>query len=67
MIMDIKMPILDGYSATKQIREKDAHIPIIAQSAYVSDSDIAIQSGCSAFISKPFDKKGLLKVISDFI
>jgi CheY-like chemotaxis protein/two-component sensor histidine kinase len=67
IIMDINMPIMDGYSATKQIREKDAHIPIIAQSAYVSDSDKAIQSGCSGFISKPFDKKGLLKVISDFI
>ena len=67
IIIDIKMPIMDGYSATKQIREKDAHIPIIAQSAYVSDRDIAIQSGCSGFISKPFDKKGLLKVISDFI
>jgi PAS domain S-box-containing protein len=67
IIMDIKMPIMDGFSATKQIREKDAHIPIIAQSAYVSDSDIAIQSGCSGFISKPFDKKGLLKIICDFI
>jgi PAS domain S-box-containing protein len=67
IIMDIKMPIMDGYSATKQIREKDAHIPIIAQSAYVNDSNTAIQSGCSGFISKPFDKKGLLKVICDFI
>ena len=42
-------------------------IPIIAQTAYAEDKERAIESGCSGFISKPFDKNGLLKIISEFI
>jgi PAS domain S-box-containing protein len=67
ILMDIKMPVMDGYSATKLIREANISIPIIAQTAYTDDMDKAIESGCSGFISKPFDKKGLLNKISEFI
>jgi len=67
ILMDIKMPVMDGYAAVKLIREKDPLIPIIAQTAYADDKDKALSTGCSAFISKPFDKKGLLRVLSDFI
>jgi len=67
ILMDIKMPVMDGYAAVKLIREKDLLIPIIAQTAYADDKDKALSTGCSAFISKPFDKKGLLRVLSDFI
>jgi PAS domain S-box-containing protein len=67
ILMDIKMPVMDGYTATKLIRTTNPDIPIIAQTAYADDRDIAIGSGCSGFISKPFDKSGLLKVIREFI
>jgi PAS domain S-box-containing protein len=67
VLMDIKMPVMDGYTAVKLIREKNSSIPIIAQTAYADDKDKAIECGCSGLISKPFDKKGLLKIISDFI
>jgi PAS domain S-box-containing protein len=63
VLMGIKMPVMDGYTAVKLIREKNASIPIIAQTAYIDDQEIAMESGCSAFISKPFDKRGLLEII----
>jgi PAS domain S-box-containing protein len=67
ILMDIKMPEMDGYTAVKLIREADIKIPIIAQTAYADDKQSAIESGCNGFISKPFDKKHLLKVLSEFI
>jgi CheY-like chemotaxis protein len=65
--MDIKMPIMDGYTAVKLIRESNSNIPIIAQTAYADDKAHSIECGCSGFIKKPFDKKGLLKAIREFI
>jgi CheY-like chemotaxis protein len=67
ILMDIKMPVMDGYTAVKLIREKNNAIPIIAQTAYADDKERAIECGCSGFISKPFDKKSLIKVLSEFI
>lgn len=67
VLMDIKMPVMDGYTAVKLIREKNIKIPIVAQTAYADDRDKAIECGCSGFISKPFDKKGLFKVLQEFI
>jgi PAS domain S-box-containing protein len=67
ILMDIKMPVMDGYTATKILRENNISIPIIAQTAYADDKENALKAGCSAFISKPFDKKGLLSVINELI
>jgi PAS domain S-box-containing protein len=67
ILMDIKMPVMDGYTAVKLIREKNTEIPIIAQTAYADDREKAIECGCSGFISKPFDKKSLFKALSEFI
>jgi PAS domain S-box-containing protein len=67
ILMDIKMPVMDGYTAVKLIREKNIKIPIIAQTAYADDREKAIECGCQGFISKPFDKKSLFKVLSEFI
>jgi PAS domain S-box/PAS domain S-box/PAS domain S-box len=67
ILMDIKMPVMDGYTAVKLIREKNTTVPIIAQTAYADDKEKAIECGCSGFLSKPFDKKGLFKVLCKFI
>jgi PAS domain S-box-containing protein len=67
ILMDIKMPVMDGYSAVRLIREKNTEIPIIAQTAYADDRNKAIECGCSGFISKPFDRKGLFKVLAEFV
>ncbi len=61
------MPDMDGYTAVKLIREMIPEIPIIVQTAYTDDNTKAIECGCSGFISKPFSKNGLLRVLSDYI
>lgn len=65
ILMDIKMPIMDGYDATKEIRQFNKKVVIIAQSAYGLSSDIrkAINVGCNDHISKPIDKHEFLMVL----
>jgi PAS domain S-box-containing protein len=63
VLMDIKIPLLDGYLATKQIRQFHPCLPVIAQTAYAGDREKALASGCSDFISKPFTKELLLSKI----
>jgi PAS domain S-box-containing protein len=67
VLMDIKMPVMDGYTAVKLIRENNNNVPIIAQTAYAEDRDKAIECGCSGFISKPFDKKNLFRILFEYI
>jgi PAS domain S-box-containing protein len=67
ILMDIKMPVMDGYTATSLIRKANITIPIIAQTAYADDRDRQIECGFNGFISKPFDKKNLLKVLAEFM
>lgn len=68
ILMDIKMPHMDGLEATKLIRQMDNEIPIIAQSAFAMENDekISIQAGCSDYISKPLNKNRLIQLISVF-
>ena len=57
ILMDIKMPRLDGLTATRKIREYDARIPIIALSAFAFETDKqeAMTAGCNDYITKPVD------------
>lgn len=65
IIMDIQMPIMDGYEATKKIRELNSNVIIIAQTAFSleGDREKTINSGCNDYISKPIKKEELNKVI----
>ncbi|MDP4276402.1 MAG: ATP-binding protein [Bacteroidota bacterium] len=65
ILMDIKMPEMNGLEATLIIREANKEIPIIAQSAFAFEDDRkrAIDCGCTDFIAKPFTKKQLSDVI----
>ena len=67
VLMDIKMPILDGYEATKQIRVFLPDMPIIAQTAYTTDVDKhkALAYGCTDFISKPINQQLLISKIEE--
>jgi CheY-like chemotaxis protein len=67
ILMDIGMPVMDGYTAIRLIRETNHVLPIIAQTAYAEDMKRAIECGCNGFISKPFDKKHLLNILGQFI
>ena len=65
VLMDIKMPEMDGLQAASAIRQFDKATPIIALSAYAYDSDKqkAIAAGCNDFITKPFSKTKLFVAI----
>jgi CheY-like chemotaxis protein len=67
VLMDIKMPLMDGYEATKQIREFMPDLPIIAQTAYTTDADKnkALTCGCNDFIRKPFKRDSLISKINE--
>jgi len=68
VLMDIKMPEMDGYEASRQIREFNKDLIIIAQTAYALDGDreIAMESGCNDYISKPIRKDKLIEVINKY-
>ena len=68
ILMDLKMPVMNGFEATKIIKKKHPKIPIIAQTAYSSESDKikATKAGCDEFISKPISKEQLTLVLSKY-
>ena len=65
ILMDIQMPEMNGYEATRQIRQFNKDVVIIAQSAYAlsHDKQKAIEAGCNDYISKPILKDDLLLLI----
>ncbi len=65
ILMDIRMPEMNGYEATRQIRQFNSNIVIIAQTAYALDDDRhkAIAAGCNDYITKPVDKTELYTLI----
>jgi signal transduction histidine kinase/CheY-like chemotaxis protein len=69
IIMDVKLPGIDGYETTRRIREINMEIPIIANTAYAMEGDRnkSIEAGCSEYISKPTDRKALINLISKYL
>jgi len=68
VLMDIKMPLMDGYEATRLIKEFRKKLPVIAQTAYAlsNDKNKALNAGCDDYVSKPIGKDILLKMIHNF-
>jgi PAS domain S-box-containing protein len=66
IIMDIRLPLMNGLDATRRIREKGVKVPIIAQTAYAmsEDKEICLEAGCNDYISKPIHKELFLKKIA---
>ena len=66
VFMDLKMPGMDGFEATKRIRQLFPSLPIIALTAYSTDEDIckALASGCNDVISKPYSRDLLISKIA---
>jgi signal transduction histidine kinase/ABC-type uncharacterized transport system substrate-binding protein len=69
ILMDIKMPVMDGLTATKILTIEKPEIPIIAITAYTSfeDRQKALDNGCKAFISKPIDVKTFVNQVNTHI
>ena len=65
VLMDIKMAKMDGYEATRKIRQFNKEVVIIAQTAYAQtgDREMAIKAGCNDYISKPFNLSLLTELI----
>jgi two-component system cell cycle response regulator DivK len=71
ILMDIQLPIMDGYEATRRIRANPANkrIPIIAVTSYAlsGNESMAIAAGCDAYVPKPYSPRELLAKIREFL
>jgi signal transduction histidine kinase/CheY-like chemotaxis protein len=67
VLMDIRMPEMDGYTASKIIKESNPAQIVIAQTAYSNDRSVAIMNGCDDFIAKPFEMKKFIAMISGYL
>jgi CheY-like chemotaxis protein len=69
VLMDIKMPLVNGYDATKEIKTMRPGLPIIAQTAFatVADREEALGSGCDDYISKPIESGKLAEIIKKYL
>ena len=62
VLMDLKMPVMDGFEATKEIKLFRPDLPVIAITAYAlsGDENRALEAGCDDYIAKPFEREILL-------
>lgn len=69
IFMDIKMPELDGLTATRILRENGYSMPIVALTAYSfeEDRDKALEAGCNCFITKPVLPKKLRSIVAEYL
>ena len=69
VLMDIKMPVMNGIEATKSIRQFNQEIPIIAITAYAQsgDENHILSAGCTGYLSKPVRREELLQLLSRFL
>lgn len=69
ILMDIKMPEMDGFDATREIRKINSKVPVIAQTAFVQESEVkkCEDVGCNDIITKPIDIKEFFEKVDHFL
>lgn len=69
VLMDVNMPVLNGYDATTEIKKLRPDLPIIAQTAYAmqGEEQRSREAGCDAYLSKPVNLRSLYNTMSQFI
>ncbi len=69
ILMDIKMPNMDGLEATRQIKQLMPEVPIIVQTAFAMESDekLSFEAGCNDYLSKPIRVKKLIEVVAKYL
>lgn len=69
ILMDIQMPYMNGYEATKALRKEGITTPIIAQTAYVmkGDDNKCFEAGCDDYLAKPIDRSQLVAILAEYL
>jgi len=69
VLMDIKMPFMDGYEATREIKKVKPEMPVIALTAFASSLDRrkALDAGCDEYLAKPLKEEDLIELIGYFL
>jgi CheY-like chemotaxis protein len=67
ILMNITMPVMDGYEATREIRKFNKDVPIIANSNWGNITEKCLECGCNDFIRAPMNKEELLALIKKYL
>ncbi|MGM0376567.1 MAG: response regulator [Bacteroidota bacterium] len=69
VLMDLQLPVLDGYTATKEIKKANPDVPVIAQTAHVmsGEREKCMEAGCDDYLAKPIRLQVLIETLSKFL
>jgi two-component system cell cycle response regulator DivK len=69
ILMDLQMPEMNGYEATRIIKQENPYVPIIAQTAFAmsDDREKALEAGCDDYLAKPIKSKDLLNTVEKYL
>lgn len=69
VLMDLQLPIMDGYTATREIKKINPEVPIIAQTAHVmsGEREKCMEAGCNDYLAKPIRLQLLIDTLSKYL